>query len=81
MTDYSNWTLDALQARFVESGAEFTRLSNERQDLLAEMDARKARSEAIARVGALSEKEKDALRDVLGAKVEVSDSGIAVVSK
>ena len=68
--DYSEWTLDALQRRFVEAGTEFTVLANERHALLVEIESRKTRVEATSRVSALSEKEKDALREVLGPKAD-----------
>ena len=67
-TDYGAWTLDALQKQFVDTGAELTKLENERQALLAEMDRRKIQVAAVARVSVMTEAEKDALREVLGKK-------------
>ena len=66
MTDVSKMTLDELQAEFVESGAQYTRLANRRQDIVNEIDRRKTRASAVSRVLALTDTEKDALREVLG---------------
>jgi hypothetical protein len=68
--DYSNWTIDQLQARFVESGSEYTRLANERHELDVEIQARMKRAAIKTRIGTLSEAEKEALREVLGPKAE-----------
>lgn len=84
MTDYSAWSLDQLQARFVETGLQFTQLANERQALLSEMAIRETRSAAVTRLSTLSDKEKDALREVLGPKADakaVSEGDVIVVTK
>lgn len=79
--DYSKWTMDQLQARFIESGAAFTVLANERQALLVEMDARKKMSSARARLSALSDIEKDAMRQILNADAVAEEAGDFVVVK
>ena len=68
-TDYSAWTMDALQKQFVETGIEYTRIANERQGLIEEMDRRTSRASAVARIGAMSDADKDALREVLDIRV------------
>lgn len=86
MTDLTNKTAEELQARFVESGTEFTRLANERQEILAEMQRREKVASVTVRLGALSDDEKEALRQVLGPSVEAraqiaAESGLIEVSK
>lgn len=65
-------TSEALQARFVETGAQFAALANERQAIDDELKARQTRAAAVARLSALSDTEKEALRSVLGPAAEVS---------
>ena len=66
MADYSTWTMDELQARFMESAAQYTALANERQAIAAEMDMRKANAALTAKLSAMTDAEKAALRQALG---------------
>lgn len=66
MNDLSALTMDELQARFVASAAEYVALANERQAISEEIEARKKRAAAQARVSSMTEAEKAALLSALG---------------
>lgn len=63
--DYSQTPHDELQAEFVRLGSELGIISDKRMEILAEMDRRAIQARARARISALSEVEKAALREEL----------------
>lgn len=65
MIDLSTSTMEALQAEFVRLAVLLVDLENQRTAIELEMEARKRRANVKARVDAMSEVEKDAMRQVL----------------
>lgn len=63
--DVSTASLVELQAEFVRLAGELAAIANQRQAIDEEMTRRKAQVRAQERVGALDEKQREALRDVL----------------
>lgn len=67
VTDYSTWTLDALNTRFIASGDELSTVAEERRALLAEISARMSKATATALIASLSDADKSALMAALTA--------------
>lgn len=65
MIDIAKATLSELQAEFVRLGNSLSVISGERLAILNEMNARKSRAAAKAKLLSLDKHEKDALREEL----------------
>lgn len=63
--DYSGYTVEQLQAAFVQAGADLVAISNVRLSLFELMNRRKAEAAAMANVANLNPAERDALRAAL----------------
>lgn len=64
--DFQAMTMAQLRAEYQRLAAVVQLANDQRVEASAEIDKRRARASAQARVATLSELEKDALRDVLG---------------
>ena len=65
MTDYSQTPQEELQAEYVRLGNELGIISDQRTAIRTELDRRAKQARARVRLGALSEAEKEALREEL----------------
>ena len=60
--DYSAWKQEDLQAEFVRLGHEYARIGTTRSEIDKELEFRRKQAMARARVSALSQPLRDALR-------------------
>jgi hypothetical protein len=60
--NYETATLEELQAEFVRLAGELVTIENARNEILKQMEFRKRQAAARARVSAMSDAEKEALR-------------------
>lgn len=75
MTDLTKLTVDELHQLFVDDGARLTVLANERQAILAEMEARQKAAAVQAGIAGMSADQLEALRKALGPPSFTSQTG------
>lgn len=80
MADLSRVPLEELRSRFVSLGTQLSTISEERREILAEIESRVRRVAAQFKVEALAEDDKRILREVLDTTV-ASPESVAEVAK